>query len=45
MSCKFRLLYHIILVVKYRKKLLLTYGNLKRKVFPKLIEVYELQKW
>lgn len=40
MSCKFRLLYHIILVVKYRKKLL-TYGDLIKGIIINLTYKYK----
>lgn len=41
MSCKFRLLYHIILVVKYRKKLLLTYGDFIKGIIINLTYKYK----
>lgn len=41
MSCKFRLLYHVILVTKYRKKLLLTYGDKVKEIIYRLFEDYK----
>lgn len=38
---KFRLLYHVILVTKYRKKLLLTYGDKVKEVTYNLSENYK----
>ncbi len=31
MGCKYNLMYHIILVTKYRKRLLITYGDFIKK--------------
>lgn len=40
MSCKFRLLLEIILIIKVN----FNFTPLKREGFPKLIEVYEIEK-
>ena len=40
MSCKYNLMYHIILVTKYRKRLLITYGDFIKKCVEEIFLKY-----
>ena len=43
MGCKYNLMYHIILVTKYRKKLLITYGNFVKKCIEEISLKYNFR--
>ena len=43
MDCKYNLMYHIILVTKYRKKLLITYGDFVKKCIEEISLKYNFR--